>query len=195
MSRRRAGALPAAVVLSILAFVQLHRPLAARSDSLRQHPSRLVSVLTMGSLPTGDTFEEAARYFASQGRRSSSQLRPGGVCVMSVPSIGLRLVYFGDVPDSGPTVPSTCTSLHGATVTGPSWHTSNGLRVGSSRLFMMRKFPKSVSVDGSRINRAGPLSGTAPWFLTRPPGGIGLALVAYVRDSLVVGLEVASVGH
>lgn len=153
-------------------------------------PNRVFGVTTIGGLAVGASYSETIRYLAPAQAHAGFDL---GGCTLSYPRLGLRLWYIGNPPEKG--APRACVHFEEAIVTGPGWHTRNGLNIGDSVTKLRRLFPHVYDTRDPGPKTA-PV-GSIEWDITITccGGGERPALSAMVHHDRVIALRVAMVGH
>lgn len=188
MTLRIQGALEvccAAALVGVLAVLSCTPPVWASGP-----PSRVFGVKTIGGLVVGSSYLQTISYF----KPSMPQRRfQPGACTLTYRGLGLSLWYIGNPFDPGS--PTTCVHFEEAIVTGPGWHTRNGLSIGDSVGKLRRLFPHVYDT-----RRAGPKTapaGSIAWDITITccGGGERPALSVMVRRSRIIAFRVAMVGH
>jgi hypothetical protein len=190
----RAIRLLATIALVVLVAAVGGSPAHGRSVS-RIH--FLIGAKRLGGLsvtPSSPSDRLAVRYFARHGEGGSTS-RTNDFCYLRFAEIGLLITLSNRRP--GKATLANCKFFE-ADVTGPRWHTANGLRLGVSAATMIRLFPQA-----RKIGRVGGVIGArlhhpTAWWLAHwkaPTEEARTILAAYVRRGHVVALGVSVVGH
>ena len=165
-----------------------------------QRVSFVIRADTVGGLPTspGTSFVRTSHYFGSAGIRGSLSHPLSDACQLELPTIGFLALFFsfGDHATR-----RNCTDFGEAIVSGPRWHTVNGLGVGASLADLHRLFPDATS-PGRVIRKPwwGAAGGSTEWILEPNswPAGNHAAhtfLSAYVKHGHVVAFGQGVSGH
>lgn len=167
---------------------------ASRADS---RFALVIGAHSMAGLPIGpDTsYQQALRHFTRAGLRGSSSF-PEGFCRLRFAKLGL-FATFRTLADGAGT-PAKCTFFGDAVVTGPRWHTANGLRVGATAASLRRLFPRAFNSGRIPGKRWGIPTGSTRWELADGASSSHAArpiLVAYVRAGRVAALGINIAGR
>jgi len=195
MSAPRLSRLSLALVAAILMSLMVVAHAFATSGSAE---SRVIGPHGVAGLQLGLnlTYAKALTYFRRQGLDLPSATFSIWGCTLRWKSAGLALEWDGPgPPDWRRASPATCTRFVRATVTGPRWHTRNGLHVGATLAEMTALFPRAFD-NGLGKPQTGVHNWCAYWALVSPPFPPGgLALMACTTHGRIASFFVEFVGH
>lgn len=156
--------------------------------------SQVVRLTNIGGLPLGVPFSDAIRHFGPAGGAGATQRFIDGGCTVRYPALGLSLWYVGNPLLKG--TPQTCRYFQSAAVSGPGWHTANGLAVGDTTMKLRHLFPHVYNTRHPGPKWDSP-RGSIQWDITITccGGGRRPALYAMVKGGRIAALGIQMVGH
>jgi len=128
---------------------------------------------------------------AAFGRPTRCASRGPGYATASWRPVGLRATFYTlDIPPAGPACRAARLFVGSATLTGPSWQTSKGLRVGDTLARVTELYPRSGSVRRLYPGISYP-AGRWQLEVRNVFGSRSPLLLAVMRSGRVVAFEVA----
>jgi hypothetical protein len=156
-----------------------------------------VSSTSVGALEVTPSTSYAAvnRYLRSLKGAQPRATFDSGECRISSARYGLRFVLL-TFSLSGSSEPSDC-RVDLIELTGATWHTRNGLRVGDTLSRLRRLFPRAISVGRNTGGEhwARPADAVQWWLAPVNDRGVHTNLAAYLRNGRIIALVINLVGH